>query len=542
MTLPLTTMLLGLPPLAALLSLALDRIAPTRLLAIGCAVCLLIAAAGLFLVGGGAMLLDVVWLAIDVQQLRAMLVLDAAAMVPLPIMLGGGGLALLALGLGFSWQLRHYGGLVAALTIAVWSAAIGVLAQHTPLLPIAWAVAACAGFAAHAIAVPAERHRGGLRWLLSGLGGALLVGASEVLQTANPALALLCVGVAASAACGIPPLRHFVNGVAAAPSSVLVALVPCGLPLLAIFTLLTEASAAPIPQRRQMLLVLLGLAALLATAAGALRADGVRRLALTQISAHFGLIVVALGLGQGGTIAALALLANAGLSGCGLLLVANASERRDGSSVWLAPPLLLAVASLAGLPGTLGFAARVWLLDAAGGAAPWAIAPLLAAWALGLAALIAPLAALLRGAGRDGPTAVAIAVAPLLLAAGLAPASVWSRWIEPAALALGSGASPWLPAVGQQLAASLAIVALVAVGVLVARRTTGPAAGPVAEPHALAETLGGLEWLGAPAVGGAAEASAGFFVDLRRVASPLIRRYYLAVALLSIIVVVLLFL
>lgn len=574
----------ALPFAAALLCLALNRVAPTRWLGLGASGALLASAA--LLVAGRAQaglplaLPERAWALLDTQPVRLALRFDGMSWPFALLGLVGGAVALAALALALPATLRGFGGLFAALLGLALATLLGLSNAEPILTPFAWTLAALLSFVALRASGAASDAGHAPISLAAGLIGALLLIGAALASTgaaAAPPVALICWALAALLVIGAPPFHASVDQPADAPAALAGFLLALGLPLLGGYGLMRFAAGQTgLPQGWRVGLTLIGLLALLICSAGALGAGRARRLVGWQLSAQMGLALMAIG--QGGAAlgnAAPALLANAALTTLASALALAVLERRAGtddlSAIRTPGPLALpglaflaAAASAIGLPGAWGMWARRWLLDDLLRAAPWSVPPLLAGSALMALAYIAPLAAFWRTGPPSPeqpprarialPTLAGPALAALpLLVAGVAPQLAWRGWLSGSQLALAPDApalAPALPGLPAQIGLGCAAAALLALpyALLRARANAGPPAAEaesagVLVPQALGQSLRGLAALGAPdalfrrAWDGLLYACRA----LRRGLALFEQRYYLAGLLIALIVVIMLF-
>jgi formate hydrogenlyase subunit 3/multisubunit Na+/H+ antiporter MnhD subunit len=579
-------LILILPLLAAAICLVLNRRVASRWLGAAAAASLLVAA--LLLLAARLrgelplVLLDHDWLVIAGEPIRLLLRFDANGWpLALLALLGGAG-ALAALAAALPGDLRGFGGLLAALLLAPLATVTGIANGEPLLLPFAWTAAALAGFVALRSSGALTDSDAPLTALTVGLVGALLAFTAAVAgRAADPGsaplgVALVAAGGLAVLALGAPPLHAAVGSAAEAPAALAASFVALGLPLLGGYALLDfAASLGPIAgDGWRAALLALGALALLAGAAGAARATRMRRIVCWQLSAQSGAVLIAAGLGDRALAAAApALLANTALTTLAAFLALAVLERRAGTDdltalgghgPFLLPglALLVAGASAVGVPGTLGFWGKLWLVDELLRGAPWVTPLLLAGSALLALSYVAPVAAFWRRAGASEaepgggaqllPSALAATVALALLVAGAAPGLLWRYWLMDATAILTPDVAPQAPPLPEgaaQIATTLAALALLGFPLLArggARRRQTDAAMEAAgaiPPTALGHSLRGLAWAAAPdsALARVWEATQ----QLSRGAGTLLalfeRRYYLAGLLIAMIVVILIF-
>ncbi|KAB8144554.1 hypothetical protein F8S13_06710 [Chloroflexia bacterium SDU3-3] len=523
-----------LPLLAMIACLALNRLVDTRVLGLGGAAVMLIAA-GLMVMQreqGDGTLLTQPWISLDGQDMVATLRLDAAN-TPLALVVAlGGALALAALALALPAKLRGYGSMIAALLMLFVTTLTGLVLQDMLLGVIPWAALPLLGF----IALRSSGGQNEAQELPVGLlgnllGAVMLLGALLSVRfapvgTAVPGMTLLGLLVASLLALGLPPFHRTTHDMALGPANIAGPLMGLGLPLLCGFLLTRFMTQNALPAEWRAALQIAGLAGVVICAAAALRERRLRRLAGWLASTQMGLLLIVLGLDPA-VVAAIApaLQINAALVTLTALLAVALIERSTGTDsmdeIRLGAPMLLpalafflAAASAVGVPGTWGFWIMRWLLTELVGARPLLIGPLLAGMALFGMAWLAPLAAFLRAPHtQQAAPAGAVHALPLLGALplvlfGIAPGLAWERWGAAARTALvphSSAAAPLLPSLPEMLACALALLALIGALVALRRRSARKTVadpelepGGVITPDALGESLGAIGWLGAP--------------------------------------------
>jgi formate hydrogenlyase subunit 3/multisubunit Na+/H+ antiporter MnhD subunit len=566
----------ALPFVAALLCLGLNRLVATRWLGIGAAVGLGLAAVALL--GAPQLALpELTWATLGGQTVRLAIAFDAASRPLALLALCGGALALLTLALALPTDLQGFGGLFAALVLVVLAIVTGLAIQEPLLLPFAWSLAALFSFAAlraSGTTMEAERLPIGL---LAGLSGALLLIAAALLPVATlsgvsrTSAALLCTTCVALLAFGAPLFHAHFDEAAAAPAALVGILLPLGLPLLGGYILIRSIAmaTAAVPPVVRTAWALLGLLIVLASAASATRATRLREILGWQLSAQLGLMLIAVAqtdevLPHAG---ALALLANAALTSLAGFLAVAVLERRAGTDdlaelgtpgTLVLPGLvfLFSAASALGVPGTWGWWLHSDLIAQIRTAMPWLVAPLLAGSALRALAYLAPLAAFWRGAAETrrvrspgaAQAGALLAALPLLLW-GCVPQLAWSGWLLAAQGVFGETAQVPPPRLPQQIAVTVAAVALVGLPLLALRgrtrcNTTGPEtqSDELLTPQALGQSLRGLSWLANP-VG----VFGGIWTGLLRLSQGVARllalveqRYYLAGLMIAVIIIIML--
>lgn len=566
---------LSLPFIAALASLALNRLLATRIVAFGGAALMLVSVLLLFIEREARVaprvLVDHIWLSWNDGGMRLVMTLDGLSWLLAVLVYGGGALLLAGSALALSPDLRGFGGLFAALLVGLGAAAAGTMVSAPLIMPVALAAIGLAWFAV-------LRSSGALPQsdapLLISLGAiiaamALLVAALAATTPAigrlGPSLIVSCAVAAAFILFGLPPLHGSMLAISQAPGA-LAAFAPLGLPLLgavALLRLLPEYLAI-ISDGARNALVAVGLLALFISAARSLWSRGLRQIVLAQFSAQLALVILCAGCGEPAFVAiAPGLILNATLSTLTLMLGVAALEYHSGSDelatmvirpgglAWVSGiSVLIAAASAIGIPGAWGMWPKIWLFDALQATTPWVIAPLLAASGLQALALVAPLAGFWRASATTAPATpiglrdglLMAAAAPLLLL-GAAPNTAW-EWL----LAPTTPVPPALPTLAGRVASAVAALLLIGLPALVQRsRLRRPP--PVDErfdgvltPESIGSALAAPAWLAAPTLAKAAHDwfdQAGVFI--RRGLMILGRRYYLAAVVISLIVSILIF-
>jgi formate hydrogenlyase subunit 3/multisubunit Na+/H+ antiporter MnhD subunit len=554
---------------AAALCLGLGRAAPTRLIGLGAALAAL--AAALVALAPTTPAEPVELLQLYATSLSLTPQLGAGEQAIAAALLGGGGVALLALAGAIVPAVRGFGAIFAWALLALAAALLSLGAPPLSLAqPLAWAVLAIAGYAAVRASGAAGASEAPPLGLIAGLlasallaGGLLANGGAGSAGELPAWPAALCGLIAALALAGSPPLVGARAEAALAPAALGALIYGLAAPAAALSWLLRSVAALPlVPQSWALSLGLLGGLGALACGAGALGERRLRALLSWVVAGQIAGVVAAAGLA--GPLAALA--------GPGLLLALMLSvtvsagaaalfERTTGSDNYSeggsgGQPLVgalwaLGALGLLGLPPLWGLWPRLWLLQAAAEEQPWLLAPMLAGLGLTLLALLAPLGRLWT-TGGTAPARVAwsdlapaaLAGLPLLIL-GLAPGLAWEDWLSqiafaPDALPLGAGAL---------MTALMAGLTLAGLGLALARarpaRTFShdPDEQPVAlAPEALGTALRPLAWLGdlAPALralwAGLTRVSQG----LRLLMALFEQRYYLLGVLGALIVIMLL--
>ncbi len=573
------TLIFILPLSAALICLALSRLIPTRWLGIGASIAML-AAGGILLDRGRVELpltvINHTWAMIGDLPIHLGLRFNAANWPFALLTLFGGGLAIFALSMSLSHDLRGFGGLLAALIVSLLATIGGLAIEDLVILPVFWMAGAIGAFitlrasgAFNAQETPLAPVIAGGISALALLGAALLTNETPAGEPLPP-IALICWLLVAMLASGAPPFHATIRVTSTAPAALAGVILALGLPLLSGYALIyfVATQGMLLPFVWQLMLAMFGVLALLGSAAGALGSTRARELVSWQFSAQMGLVLIATALG-GTAVAAPALLFNTAITTLVATLGVAVLERRAGSDDLSEPAthgtlifpgvaMLVAAASAIGAPGTWGMWARIWLFDELMRTTPWAIPLLLAGSALLAISYIAPIAVFWRGhvrtaggvAAAAGLTAPLLAALPLIIL-GVAPQLAWDGWMASAQITLfhgEPGIPPALPDTTVQIACGAAALALLALPLVGARRLTRhqpqEREQPVGifMPVALGQSLRPLARLADPD---------GFqyiwnlllqFSGLIRQALALFeRRYYLAGLLLAMIIVILIF-
>ncbi len=581
----------ALLPIVALLCLALSDRVPARWLGIAAATALL--ACGVVVlsarISGRLPLVPVdrVWLALDDRTFTLALVVDAANWGFVLLVLGGGGLALLALALAVPPNVRGFGGLFASALLALAVVVAGLANRDATLLPFLWALAAMLIFLALRSSGALAGSDAPMIVLLAGLGGALLaLGAVLAMSVAPVGVelpVLIAWTLAGLLALGALPFHAPIQSLAEAPAALAGALLAPGLPLLGGWVLIRFAAAQgdALPVSWRIALTLLGLLTLLSSAAGALGTTRLRSLIGWQFGAQAGLILLALaqsGANQpAGAVApatvASALLANAVIATIACYLAVAVLERRAGTDdmavIELREPLLLpslvllaGAASAIGLPGTWGLWTRQWLFEQLAQITPWATPIVLAGSVMLALAWLMPLTMFWQRArlsapdlpvtprSRPSPVMLVgiVAAAPLLIL-GVVPQLAWNSWLAGLQNDLVPGAgAPALPSsIAQGVCLLAALLLIVLPLVARSRRYTAadelPRQAGVAAPRALGESLRGLAWMAmaTEAFDQSWRALLALSRGLRRTLALFEQRYYLAGLLIAVILVIMLF-
>jgi multicomponent Na+:H+ antiporter subunit A len=567
-------LIFAIPFAIALLCLGLNNLVQTRWLGFASAGALLLSAGALLLAPQPVAMPERIWATLGDYPARLALAFDAVSRPLALLALGGGALALLALALAIPSDLRGFGGLFAALLLALLSTVVGMTNHEQLLLPFAWALVVVLGFAAlrasgaqlSSNTLPAN--------LLGGLTGVLLLLAAATPGVPLGSAVLACWTLVGLLAFGAPLFHAVLDELTAAPAALVGTLLPLGLPLLGGYALSRFVAGQwdAIPPVWRIVWVLLGLLTLLACAAGAASTTRLRQLIGWQFSAQMGLVFMSFGLHRDlpPLGAPIGLLVNAVLTTLACYLATAALERRAGTDdlveIGAHGPLILpgltflvAAASAVGFPGTWGWWSYRELLDAARSEGFWLIALLLAGGVLRLVAYAAPLAAFWRASEapairRGWPSTIAllcpaIAILPLLIW-GVAPQLAWNGWLAGIAGTIRADIpTAAAPDTLTQIAIILAALALLALPLTALRRrqrripseqeTRNTAS---LTPAALGQSLRGLAWLADPTnlYHYAWSALLGFSRSAARLLAMFEQRYYLAGLMIAVIVVVLL--
>ncbi|GIW01797.1 hypothetical protein [Roseiflexus sp.] len=564
-----------LPLIGVVACLALSRFVASQLIGLVAAATLLLSAilmaAGRFAHGMPRTVIDSVWLAWNDLSWRIALIVDPPGWSMAMIVYAGGALGLLSAAWALPSDLRGFGGLFAALLLALVGAATGVSSSSLPVLAFAPVIAGIAWFAALRASGALPGSDAPLVLALTGSFAALILLAILLIERADPAGTppiLIVAGALASAwiVCGLPPLYSSLAAAHLAPAA-LATLAPLGLPIIGIAVLLRllPDHLALLDQTDLSIVTIAGVLAFVLAAARAVWSSSLRQIVAAQLSAQTALIVVCAGCGHAAFVSVAPVLAIHGLlSTLALALGVAALERRSGNddvTMLTCHPesalhvttvgVVLAISSVAGLPGTWGFWARLWLFDAAQSSVPWAIAPLVAGSSLLTLALVAPLVRFWRASAPSAlPRRVYLAeilppgIGILLALMGAFPDAGW-RLIQ---LTPVSSYAPYLPGIVGSIASAGAALLLIAAPVAL-RRARERRAPPqderlssVLAPDTIGAAVAGLAWLAAPALPEATRTRlADTALRIRQGLAVLGRRYYLAAVFVALIVVILVF-
>lgn len=563
-----------LPLMGVVVCLALSRFVASRLIGLVAAATLLLSAilmiAGRFARDLPLIVADAAWLVWNDASWRIALVVDPLGWSMAMLVYAGGALGLLGSALALPSDLRGFGGLFAALLLALGMAAIGACSPVLPALAFAPIIAGIAWFFALRVSGALPGSDAPLVLVLTGGFAALILLAIILIERADSAGALstlIVAGILASAwiLCGLAPAHTSLVAAHLAPAA-LATMAPLGLPLIGIAVLLRL-----LPDHLALLspaalsgVTIAGVLAFVLAAARAVRATSLRQIVAAQLSAQIALIVVCAGCGAATFVSVAPALAVQGLmSTLALALGVAALERRSGNddvTVLSVHPesalyvttvgVVLAASSAVGLPGTWGFWSRFWLFDGVQTFVPWAIAPLLAGSSLLALALVAPLVRFWRAAApsaslrRAHPAEMfSPGIGVLLALMGVFPDVVW-RLVQ---LTPVSNA-PRLPGLAGSIVSFSAALLWIAAPVVLRRareRRTPPPderLSSVLTPDTIGASLAGLAWLAAPVLPESSHTRlAQAALRIRQGLSVLGRRYYLAAVLVALIVVILVF-
>lgn len=564
-------LIFAIPFVAALLCMGLNQLVPTRWLGLGAAVALLITLGVLWAAELPLTLPVRSWNTSDEQSLDLVLTFNAANRPFMLLTLGGGALALTALALALPRDIKGFGGLFAPILLLQMTVIAGLANQTPLLLPVAWALISLLGF----LALQASGSFGTTNAfpvnVLAGFAGSLLlVGAT--LTLANPDLlyvSLTCWTLVGLLALGMPPFHSVFDEPAQAPSALVGALLPLGLPLLAGYALLyfpaTQWSLIAPGWRNAWLL--LGLLAWLACSAGALRETRIRRMINWQFSAQIGLVFIALGISADPSIAlASGLLVNAAVSTLVFYLAMAVIERRAGTDdinaigahgPFLIPGIssILAGASAIGFPGTWGWWVYSHLYEQIAATVPWLIAPLLVGMSLRILAYLPPFASFWRYAPTaEGVTSrwprILAALCPLiavllLIVWGFVPNWAWQAWQTPSHPA----SQMPIPSLAGQVGGAVALISLIGLPWMMMRgynRTPSVEQADIQNPgiqfsQALGDSLRGLSFLATPNIVFTTVWDALQWLSrmIAKAFSLLEERYYLAGLIISVLIIIL---
>jgi multicomponent Na+:H+ antiporter subunit A len=539
-----------LPLAAALACLGLNRAVPTRWCAGVAAAALALAALALALAQRDTTLFGITWATLADGPLRLEPGLEALTR-PLGVgALAGGALALAGLALALPQDVRGFAGLPAALALTILATLCGLATRDAILTPALWMLAALAASATLRASGALPGSDAPLIVSLAGSFATLLLLAAGLLG-GTPGL--VCTVVAVLLALGTAPFNAVAGAYGQAPAGLGGALMAFGPPLLGATTLLRAAEAGFSPVWKTALTLLGGLA-LLACAAGALGEQRGRRLVAWQHGAQSGLLLVAAAQGGAALAAAPWLLLGSAAATLTAGLAIAALERRAGTDDLgaaelqqpLAMPglaLLIAGAAAVGAPGTWSFWLRAPIYTSlSAGALGWLAGPLLAGTGLLALSYLAPLATLWRGT-QASPDA----------RAGLQPIAMIALLAGAPLLVLGAypqlaGAAPFsrsATAAGIVAALSIALLPLVLLGRIARAAPASSDERPTGAvlPTALAESVAGLAWIGAPsaALNMAWEGLLGLSQLLAQALLRFEQRYYMAGLMIALIIMILFF-
>lgn len=563
-----------LPLSGVVICLGLDRFVASRLIGLGAAATLLLSA--ILLIAGRLtqalplIVVESVWLEWDAISWRVALMIDPLGWSLALIAYGGGALGLLGSALAFPPGLRGFGGLFAALLLALVGAAAGVCSPTLPVLTFAPMIVSIAWFVTLRTSGALPGSDAPLVLIVTGsvaalsLLAVLLITRGDVSE-ASPILVVAGVLASVWVLCGLPPAHLSLAAAHLAPAALSV-LAPLGLPLIGVAALLRLLPdyLASLDQAGSSALMIVGILAFVSAAARAVWSNSLRQMGAAQLSAQIALIVACAGCGSEafGAIAP-ALAVNALISTLALGLGVAALERRSGSDDvtmlsrhpesalhMTTSGIILAASSVVGIPGTWGFWSRFWLFDAVQQSAPWAIAPLLAGSSLLALAMVAPLVRFWRASAPSAslrrahpgellPSGVGI----LLVVMSLVPEAVWRLvYTAPSDNAL------YLPGPAGTIVSIGAALLLIAAPVALRRARERRAPLPderlasVLTPDTIGTALHTLAWLAAPWLPETLQAGlAQIALRIRQGLAVLGRRYYLAAVLFALIVVILVF-
>lgn len=563
-----------LPLMGVVACLALSRLVASRLIGLVAAATLLLSVilmvAGRFAHDMPLTVVDAVWLAWNDAAWRIALVVDPLGWSMATIVYAGGALGLLGSALALPADLRGFGGLFAALLLALGVAAIGVCSPALPVLAFAPFIAGIAWFVALRSSGALPGSDAPLVLVLSGGFAALILLAMILIARADPAGAspiLIVAGVLASAwiLCGLPPVYTSLAAAHLAPAA-LATMAPLGLPLIGIVALLRllPDHLASLGQNDLSVVTIAGVLAFVLAAARAVWSTSLRQIVAAQLSAQTALIVICAGCGNAAFVSVAPALAIHGLiSTLALALGVAALERRSGNDDVMmlthhpesalhitTAGMVLATSSAVALPGTLGFWSRLWLFDAVQASVPWVIALLLAGSSLLALALAPPLVRFWRASApsdllrRAHPGEMfPLGVGVLLALMGVFPDAVWHLvQFTPASN------TPRFPGLVGSIASASAALLLIAAPFALRRARERRAPPPderlssALTPDTIGTALAGLAWLAAPALPETAQTGlAQAALRIRQGLAVLGRRYYLAAVLVALIVVILVF-
>ncbi|NOK63408.1 MAG: hypothetical protein GFH27_549347n37 [Chloroflexi bacterium AL-W] len=571
-----------LPLGAIFLSLLLNRVVPTRVLAIVSAA-IFAATSVLVFVGYShdALAWSVYqWMALDNQVIQLSFNLSGANWALALVVTGGGALALLGLAVAFPPAVRGFGGLLASLLMVLWISMLGLAVEHTFVLSIVWGLLTLfcfltmrsSGSQSETQTLPLTFMAGLISTIVL-LGTALAMQAGGVGAVPGPFILIAWLTIALLMF-GAPPFHAIVNEQAEMPSGIAGIVLAFGLPLFGgmVLTRFITTQAILTPAWTSILAII-GIVTLLVGAAGALSEIRIRRLVGWQLTAQMGLVIIVLGqLEAVSSVVAPALLANTTLTTIVSYLAVTLVERYAGTDdiskidkpqLLMLPGIsfLIAAASSVGVPGTLGFWPRIMLFAELYRAWPWVLPLVLVGSTLMALAYLAPLTIFIhRNAVYAAPSddsldwsALVARLCPALTAIPLIVLGVvpqlggaeWNTAIEQA----GGGIQVFTGFSVQIVSAGIAMLLITTPLILRWRSVRSGTIDPdmrstILTPQALAESLQILVWIGSP-VGLYSrlwEGALWLSQRTRWALSLFEQRYYLAGFMISLVTVLLLLL
>ena len=499
-----------LPLLAASAAWLLDRVVPTRhigYVAIGTlflsSVVLVIA--GLVL-GLPLQMLAIPWIQIGDFTATLTLRFDPLTWTVTCIVLLGSATGMVGLIHSLPYNLRNYGRLISLLLLHVVVIIIGIAAQDMPLRIFAWGMAALVGGLLMRLSGALPGSNTPLISIVGGISSAILLLVAVMWRQylpvgSLPTALVLCWSFAAFVAMGLLPFHGYVASLSSAPAILAVFMIPLGTPLLGLLTFVDMVSTqAPLlSTTTTLVLTVMAIMSALGCAAGAIGAGRLRSMLGWHASSQFAMVVLMALSDVRILVLGVPLLIVSGIISTIMIALAIAfvevrsntdelSQLRPHANIGMAGVIILiAVASSIGLPGTLGFIARWWVIEVIFAQAPWILVAMLVVGSMQGLAWSVVLASIWRRSPRTlratplivsaiptwGAWIGATSFAVLLLGLGIFPNLVWQRWVTTLQKHFAIDAvitQPTMPTLWQQL--GLAVMALLIVVVpLIASRT-----------------------------------------------------------------------
>lgn len=570
-----------LPLVAIFLSLSLNRLVQTRVLAIVSASVFAVTSILLFVGRSHDMLAWSVyqWMTLDNQGVQLSLNLSGSNWPLALVVTGGGAVSLLGLAVAFPPAVRGFGGLLASLSMVLWMALLGLAIEHAFLLPIAWGLLTLFCFTTmRSSGSQSETPTLPLTFMAGLISAIVLLGTVLTMQLGGigavpgPFILIGWITVALLMF-GAPPFHAIVHEQAEMPSGIAGIVLAFGLPLFGgvVLTRFITTQAILTPPWT-IILALTGILTLLVGAAGALSEQRLRRLIGWQLTAQMGLVIIALGqIESVSSVVAPALLANAALTTIICYLAVTLVERYAGTDdlskiekpqLLMLPGIsfLIAAASSIGVPGTLGFWPKIMLFAELYRLWPWVLPLILVGSTLMALAYLAPLTVFIhRNATFAAPggetldwSAVVARLCPALVALpllvlGVVPQLGGETWN--AAIQQAGGITSFTGLSMHIVSAGIALLLVVTPLLFRWRsvrsaKTDADMRSTILTPQALAESLQALVWIGSPVSVYTRlwEGSMWLSQRMRWALSLFEQRYYLAGFMISLVAVLLLLL